>query len=302
MRLLTSSNFLDHFRHLGKHSFSSRLGLKRPIGDDDDVACLPLSPHSKHTSIDMASPAPAAEVTTASGYTFTRVETVVVSTRVTGQRVELIGRNFGSGHGGGGDSGPVFLPPDVVRDLLDKNAQTPIVALVIRACKLDALPRELSQLKFLHELDVSDNALADLPVDLLALTSSRSAYIFSVFHFLKIQKISVFIAIHFRKWRTDFLYFKLFFIILDDFIKEKSIFYEFFGKVTKLSYLCPIDARRPGEAESVGQQVQGAAGVHRPPVRPAPSPGTKSCTRARALRRIRHACVLIDLVDHAPGG
>jgi hypothetical protein len=126
-------------------------------------------------------------VTTPSGYTFTRVETVV-STRVTGQRVELVGRNFGSGGGGGGDGGPVYLPPDVVRDLLNKNAQTPIVALVIRACKLDTLPRELGQLKFLHELDVSDNALADLPVDLLALTSPLSAtflFYFWVFHFLK---------------------------------------------------------------------------------------------------------------------
>ena len=89
------------------------------------------------------------------------METVVVSARVTGQRVELVNRDFAGG----------VVSPEVVRDLLAKNAHTPVVVLVLRSCKLAALPRELGQLTFLHELDVSDNALTDLPIELVALTS-----------------------------------------------------------------------------------------------------------------------------------
>lgn len=101
-----------------------------------------------------------------SSWLYTRVETVVVSARVTGQRVELSHRDFSGGQAGGG-----VLSPEVVRDVLAKNAHTPVVVLVLRSCKLAALPRELGQLTFLHELDVSDNLLTDLPIELVALTN-----------------------------------------------------------------------------------------------------------------------------------
>jgi len=111
---------------------------------------------------------------------FTRVETVVVSARVTGQRVELTNRDFAGG----------VVSPEVVRDLLAKNAHTPVVVLVLRACKLAALPRELGQLTFLHELDVSDNALTDLPIELVALTSLLPP------HILFLSPISLFLFIY----------------------------------------------------------------------------------------------------------
>ncbi len=113
---------------------------------------------------------------TTTSWLYTRVETVVVSARVTGQRVELANRDFAGG----------VVSPEVVRDLLAKNAHTPVVVLVLRSCKLAALPRELGQLTFLHELDVSDNALTDLPIELVALTSplpSHFAFFYIFIHF-----------------------------------------------------------------------------------------------------------------------
>jgi hypothetical protein len=119
-----------------------------------------------------------------SSWLYTRVETVVVSARVTGQRVELSHRDFSGGQAGGG-----VLSPEVVRDVLAKNAHTPVVVLVLRSCKLAALPRELGQLTFLHELDVSDNLLTDLPIELVALTSSLHNPLPLLSYFLFLKKL-----------------------------------------------------------------------------------------------------------------